>query len=507
MLAPLLTCFFMLTAAEPTGNWSPVGEEPASATIVPAGNMILVAPAEEPIAVVPMHPIPTSRGELQAQTAGFRNSGNEASKRQGWFPKLFRGELWKKTDESPSPEAPSVRDRLPSALLESRPSEPASDSLLLSRCRALLHQDQQLSGSTIQVHANQGTLYLRGTVSSEILRHRAEQIAWKTDGARGIVNEVRVYLPEGNWFQHSAVTLSTPRTATGEPLASRVVPPVAAMPLSGGQEAMGNAPVGMSIPRSESFPLPAFAGSSDSTSGAHAADQFVIPPSPVGINATPRLASADSQDGFIASVPATSRAWVPNVPTKAIPTGVQLGRPEVLTTRPGLPTVTTYLIRRTDESGWDNGATLRPNVSPDKSEDLQRSDLREPAVGEDDEWVRPTARFVIPAPTMRGPTRTAKLDAQPIPTPMQSPIQMPIRSTAEFSTPTTFGTQRGLRSDVDAILDADPYASSVGYRVEKGELVLFGEIPSANTLYALAYRLGELPGVDMVSFDRLRIRD
>ncbi|MFO0949071.1 MAG: BON domain-containing protein [Planctomycetota bacterium] len=492
MLTPLLTTLFLLPLADAVGGWVPVGGPP-NAGVIPVGNTVVVAPVEEPIAVVQMHPVSTPAsapvGELQAQPAGFRGTSDPA-KRQGWFPRLFRGELWKKSEESQA-EAPSVRDRMPSTLLESRPSEPASDGILLSRCRALLHQDQQLSGSTIQVHADRGILYLRGTVPSEVLRHRAEQIARKTDGAQEIVNELRVHMPDGNWFQHSAVTLSAPQTATGEPLPSPVVPPATALPMSTLQGFPANAPLGGQSPSfvaNTAAPMAAMPQGSD--------DQFMIPPSPLAQGSTPKSTVEGTTGSLVAAVPATSQAWVPNAPTRPVAAPVQLGQPEVLTTRPGLPTVTTYLIRRAGEGSWDNGPAAPPAAVPE----TKPATLDAPSAEGQEEWVKPTARFVIPAPSMRGPTRTAKLD--------NATFQPASHATSGMTaTPVNVASQRGLRPDVDAVLNADPAACGVNYRMDKGELVLFGEIPSANSLYDLAYRLNELPGVDLVSFERLRVRD
>lgn len=87
-----------------------------------------------------------------------------------------------------------------------------------------------------------------------------------------------------------------------------------------------------------------------------------------------------------------------------------------------------------------------------------------------------------------------------IPTPTQAaPAKTPANQ------PGVLGSSGGVDADVGSVLERDPRARQLTYRLERGELVLSGEIRTPGDLYDLTAELSELPGVDVLSFENVRI--
>jgi hypothetical protein len=73
--------------------------------------------------------------------------------------------------------------------------------------------------------------------------------------------------------------------------------------------------------------------------------------------------------------------------------------------------------------------------------------------------------------------------------------------------PAMLGSSTGLRADIDAAIRQNPATDRLYYRVVGGELILSGDVASSAHLYELTGRLNDLPGIDVVSFENLTIRD
>lgn len=403
-------------------NWHPAASVVAPPPV--AGPVVTT----EPVAVIRMQRL--AQGPSVLENSGWQandaaSNDAESRPRASWLPKFLRGDYWKRPAEPA--EAPRA---LPPPQPYARRDAAPSDRMLVSRCRALIHDDQQLAGSVIHVTADRGMVTLRGTVSSELLRRRAELVAGKVEGARNIANELVVRQPQGGWRVSAPVTLSAPVRQDGSPLGTRVAPASPVPPVS--------APV-----------------------ATLAADSFSLPPAP-------QRTAADQ---------ATSApAWIPGLPTAApasSPPLVRLGQPEFLSSRQGLPTVTTFLIRRADD----------PTTRPVESNSA-----------------KPATFSASPAPA-----------ANPAPaatTPGRAPASI-IQPTARFVVPATPApvTRASGRTDVDALLSRDPRAARLTYRVTGTELILSGRIASARDLYDLADRLADLPGIGIVGFENLLVGD
>jgi hypothetical protein len=410
-----------------------------------------------------MEAVPTSRVPVVNTAFGQNQPGNDAEEKRGWFPRWFKGGFFKKRPET-EPAAnteplPPARDASP--LLGRRGDRTPSDQILISRCRSHLYNDPQLSTAAVHVASVDGTIYLRGTVATASIKERAELVARKTEGARNVVNEIAIRDVSAPWYQNSPVQLTAPLANDGTPITGRVLPP-------------------------------AMAQSLPSMPAAPAANGFVIPPAPVGGGPTANDQTPKFETTRAAEFTVPQAPWLAEMPGKQAaapvnPPVVQLGRPEVLTSRPGLPTVTTYLIRRSDETGWPAApaAPLPPPAAPAEEESTA---------------IRPTARFVIPAPTAAPTTQAAYMAPELAP---PNVVAMPTSTMA----PARLGSASGLRSDVDAVLARDGAAQGIRYRFQNNELILSGSIGSSAFLYELTGRLSELPGVEVVSFENLEIRN
>src|SRR5690606_12148951 len=111
------------------------------------------------------------------QNTAFGQSNDSTAAKKGWFPRLFKNGIWKKRQEPEAlPPPDPIPERSASPLLSRSGDRAPSDHILISRCRAHIYNDQQLSGTAIHVVGRNGVLYLRGTVSSPAIKERAELI-------------------------------------------------------------------------------------------------------------------------------------------------------------------------------------------------------------------------------------------------------------------------------------------------------------------------------------------
>jgi hypothetical protein len=97
-----------------------------------------------------------------------------------------------------------------------RRETPPSDSLLTSRCRAILLGEPSLKGVWIHVATENGVIYLRGTAPTESIRQAAETAARRTPGAVDVQNELVLSGPStGGGGGYAAATLSAPQRLDG----------------------------------------------------------------------------------------------------------------------------------------------------------------------------------------------------------------------------------------------------------------------------------------------------
>lgn len=91
-----------------------------------------------------------------------------------------------------------------------------SDSLLTSRCRAILLGEPMLKGVWIHVATENQVIYLRGTAPTESIRQAAETAARRTPGAVDVQNELVVSGPSsGGGGGYATATLSAPQRLDG----------------------------------------------------------------------------------------------------------------------------------------------------------------------------------------------------------------------------------------------------------------------------------------------------
>lgn len=67
-----------------------------------------------------------------------------------------------------------------------------SDDVLYDLVRRKLTSDPEVKGVQIQLEVKQGVVTLRGPISSEKHKERAEKITRKVKGVKQVVNELRV---------------------------------------------------------------------------------------------------------------------------------------------------------------------------------------------------------------------------------------------------------------------------------------------------------------------------
>lgn len=70
--------------------------------------------------------------------------------------------------------------------------KPVSDDALYDIVRRRLASDPVVKGGHLTVDVKQGIVFIRGTVETTKQKDRAEKVAKKTDGVKGVTNELQV---------------------------------------------------------------------------------------------------------------------------------------------------------------------------------------------------------------------------------------------------------------------------------------------------------------------------
>lgn len=163
------------------------------------------------------------------------------------------------------------------------------------------------------------------------------------------------------------------------------------------------------------------------------------------------------------------------------PPVVVLGTPTLIHSDWDLPVVKTYVIRRTEE--LQTASANLPEAQPmEQAADLHgRPSVRSYSIrvadatrsDRDGDHVEPTARF---SPVERKSLRP------------------------DYSRDASFSY--GGRPDVDQVLQSDPAAYGLSYRLVDGRLEISGQAPNPTQFYRLVDRLSQLPGIQNVSFGR-----
>jgi osmotically-inducible protein OsmY len=74
-------------------------------------------------------------------------------------------------------------------------AKPVADDFLVDTIRQKLAADPIVKGGAIEVIAKDGTITLRGTVEEDKQKSKAEKIAKKVSGVKGVVNEIKLSRP------------------------------------------------------------------------------------------------------------------------------------------------------------------------------------------------------------------------------------------------------------------------------------------------------------------------
>jgi osmotically-inducible protein OsmY len=81
------------------------------------------------------------------------------------------------------------------ALLLQAADKPVSDDVIFDLVRRRLANDTDVRGATLDVHVENGVVRLRGKVSKQKAREKAERLAKKVVGVKKVINELRVEYP------------------------------------------------------------------------------------------------------------------------------------------------------------------------------------------------------------------------------------------------------------------------------------------------------------------------
>jgi hypothetical protein len=397
-----------------------------------------------------------------------------ASEKTTRWPKFFRQDGWRKPTPPEPPKDPPRRNPF-NGIFGKKDNTP-SDWLLVSRCRSLLYRDPQLAQSSIYVSSDEGTISLRGTVTSELLRVRAEEIAKKTDGQRGVRNDLVVMNEQRPFAAQPPVSLAPP---SGDEVAgsNNAIPPANVVP----------AP-----PTLESKPAVAESGGV-----APSIPAVGGPPEPVDDVIRRSVGSAVSQESGLGGGV------------------VVLGQPEVMSQRPGRPQVVSYLIRRPIDAAPELDPSMQAVAGlrvPSTLDSLRVAktslDPSQYSVGRAAAPKRP----VIPAPQHR--SEWAPVAAEPARPVIQSPpagLQYPASEFSPTPAPTVAQVQAApmapaaSRPDVEALFVRFVKPNQMRYEVRGGELILFGQVRSAKDLELLTSQLGQLSGIQSINFENVQI--
>ena len=69
------------------------------------------------------------------------------------------------------------------------------DGVITDQVRRRLFADPNVKGYTVEVETKDGVVTLTGTVETEKARAKAEKLAKKVSGVKGVVNKLRVEAP------------------------------------------------------------------------------------------------------------------------------------------------------------------------------------------------------------------------------------------------------------------------------------------------------------------------
>src|SRR5512142_451899 len=67
-----------------------------------------------------------------------------------------------------------------------------SDSGITSVIKESLEVNDKVKARQVDVQTREGTVYLTGVVDTEEARREAGRVAWRTEGVRGVVNDLTV---------------------------------------------------------------------------------------------------------------------------------------------------------------------------------------------------------------------------------------------------------------------------------------------------------------------------
>jgi hyperosmotically inducible protein len=67
-----------------------------------------------------------------------------------------------------------------------------SDSAITSVLQTSLEASDKVKARQVEVHTREGVVYLTGVVDTEEARREAGRVAWRTEGVRGLVNDLTV---------------------------------------------------------------------------------------------------------------------------------------------------------------------------------------------------------------------------------------------------------------------------------------------------------------------------
>lgn len=82
-----------------------------------------------------------------------------------------------------------------------------SDSAITSSVQKSLSNDAKVKSSQMDVQTREGTVYLHGVVDTEESRREAARVAWRTEGVRGVVNDLTVgERTVGSWIDDVAIS-------------------------------------------------------------------------------------------------------------------------------------------------------------------------------------------------------------------------------------------------------------------------------------------------------------
>jgi osmotically-inducible protein OsmY len=74
-------------------------------------------------------------------------------------------------------------------------AKPVSDDFLVDTIRQKLAADPVVKGGAIEVIVKDGTVTLRGTVEEDKQKNKAEKVAKRVSGVKGVVNEIKLARP------------------------------------------------------------------------------------------------------------------------------------------------------------------------------------------------------------------------------------------------------------------------------------------------------------------------